>query len=68
MTIIGILGCTALIVTGFGLKNTIKSIIPLEYENVFNYDMQITLKSGNDENQKDEYIQELKIKTKLKRL
>lgn len=68
MTIIGILGCTALIVTGFGLKNTIKSIIPLEYENVFNYDMQITLKSGNDENQKDEYIQELKNKDEIEKV
>ena len=68
MTIIGILGCTALIVTGFGLKNTIKSIIPLEYENVFNYDMQITLKSGNDENQKDEYIHELKNKDEIEKV
>ena len=68
MTIIGILGCTALIVTGFGIKNTIKSIIPLEYENVFNYDMQITLKSGNDENQKDEYIQELKNKDEIEKV
>ena len=68
MTIIGILGCTALIVTGFGLKNTIKSIIPLEYENVFNYDMQITLKSGNDENQKDKYIQELKNKDEIEKV
>ena len=44
MTIIGILGCTALILTGFGVKDSVKQIIPNQFENVFIYDMQISLK------------------------
>ena len=45
MTIIGISGCTALILTGFALKDSIKAILPNQFENVFNYDMQINIKN-----------------------
>ena len=51
MTIIGILGCTALILTGFGLKDSISRIMPDQYEHVFNYDLQISLKDGLEESQ-----------------
>lgn len=37
MTVIGIAGCTALIVTGFGLHNSITDIIDLQYEKVSSY-------------------------------
>ena len=37
MTVIGIAGCTALIVTGFGLYNSITDIIDLQYEKVSSY-------------------------------
>ena len=56
MTIIGIMGCTALILTGFGLRDSISRIMPDQYEHVFNYDLQINLKDGLEEKQ----IQELK--------
>ena len=46
MTIIGILGCTALLVTGFGLKDSIGSILSKQYKDVFNYDLQISLKDN----------------------
>lgn len=48
MTIIGILGCTSLLVTGFGLKDSIGSILSKQYEDIFNYDLQISLKNEND--------------------
>ena len=62
MTIIGILGCTALILTGFGLKDSISRIMPDQYEHVFNYDIQVSLKDGLEENQ----IEELKTKLEQK--
>ena len=37
MTVIGIAGCTALIVTGFGLYNSITDIVDLQYEKVSSY-------------------------------
>ena len=62
MTIIGILGCTALILTGFGLKDSISRIMPDQYEHVFNYDIQVSLKDGLEENQ----IEELKTNLEQK--
>ena len=65
MTIIGILGCTSLILAGFGLKDSIGSLMPNQYGKIFKYDMQINLKDGLDENQKQEYISELKSKQEI---
>ena len=62
MTIIGILGCTALILTGFGLRDSISRIMPDQYEHVFNYDIQVSLKDGLEENQ----IEELKTNLEQK--
>ena len=45
MTIIGILGCTALIVAGFGLRDSISNMIPSQYGEIFKYDVSITLKN-----------------------
>lgn len=43
MTIIGIMGCTSLLVTGFGIKDSIGAVLSKQYENVFDYDLQISL-------------------------
>ena len=43
MTIFGVAGCTALIFTGFGLKDSIRMMIPKQYEEIQKYDMQVTL-------------------------
>lgn len=45
MTIIGIMGCTALIFAGFGLKDSISSMLPLQYGKIFKYDLQAILKN-----------------------
>ncbi len=37
MTIIGIAGCTALSLTGFGLKDSISDIVDLQYNYIYNY-------------------------------
>lgn len=37
MTIIGIAGCTALSLTGFGLKDSISDIVDLQYNKIYNY-------------------------------
>ena len=61
MTIIGILGCTSLLVTGFGIKDSIGSILTKQYDGVFNYDLQISLKNEND-------IEEIKANTNFKNI
>ncbi|MCH5204135.1 MAG: FtsX-like permease family protein [Oscillospiraceae bacterium] len=37
MTVVGIAGCTALSLTGFGLKDSISDIVDLQYKNIFKY-------------------------------
>lgn len=38
MSIIGIAGCTALIVTGFGIKNSVSTLADKQYGDIFTYD------------------------------
>lgn len=38
MTIIGIAGCTALMLTGFGLKDSITDMIDIQFHEIFKYD------------------------------
>lgn len=68
MTIIGILGCTALILTGFGVKDSVKKIVPNQYENVFQYDMQISLKDSLEEIQRQEFISNLNKEEKITKI
>ena len=65
MTIIGIAGCTALILAGFGIKDSISEILPSQYENVYNYDMQLTLKSKIEENKLQDFINQLKEREEI---
>lgn len=46
MMVIGISGCTALLVTGFGLRDSIVSIPKLQYEEVQTYEVGITLQEA----------------------
>ena len=43
MTVIGVAGCTALLVTGFGLKDSISDIVSKQFGKVFTYDFLVTL-------------------------
>ena len=62
MTIIGIAGCTGLILVGFGIKDAVTAILPNQFEKVYNYDMQISLKSGLQENELEKFKEELQQK------
>lgn len=60
MTIIGILGCTALILTGFGIKDSVTRILPNQFDKIFCYDFQITLKESLSQEEKNQAINEIK--------
>ncbi len=47
MTVFGIAGCTALLLTGFGLRDSINDIVDKQFLELYQYDMTISLK--NDE-------------------
>lgn len=46
MTIIGIAGCSALLVTGFGLQDSIQDIADKQFGEIYRYDASITLKDN----------------------
>lgn len=46
MTIIGVAGCTSLIIVGFGIRDAVTQMIPLQYEKIFKYDAVITLEEN----------------------
>lgn len=48
MTVIGIAGCTALSLTGFGLKDSISDIVDLQYNSINNYSGFIAYENQDD--------------------
>ena len=49
MTILGIAGCAALIITGFGIKGAVEGLVDLQFGRVMKYDAVIILDDGADE-------------------
>ena len=49
MTVVGIAGCTALLLTGFGLQYGIVSIVDKQYGEIFKYDALVVLDSDADD-------------------
>jgi putative ABC transport system permease protein len=45
MTVVGIAGCTALILSGFGLKNSVTGLVDKQFGKIMLYDLQIMLYS-----------------------
>ncbi|WP_225426587.1 ABC transporter permease [Companilactobacillus hulinensis] len=39
MTIVGVLGCTALLITGFGIKDSLSGIVSTQYKDIVHYDI-----------------------------
>ena len=45
MTVIGVAGCTGLLVIGFGVKDSVSDIVEIQYGNIFNYDYEVKLEN-----------------------
>lgn len=41
MTIIGIAGCTALVLCGFAIRDSVNSLTPKQYDNIYQYDLMV---------------------------
>ena len=59
MTIFGIGGCMGLMLVGFGLKDSISSIVPLQYEDIQLYDGNVILQSDFTMQEKKEVYEAL---------
>lgn len=49
LTIISVMGCTALILTGFGLNDSVSAVTDLQYSKVILYDVQVEFDGGESE-------------------
>ena len=59
MMMVGIGGCTALLLTGFGLRDSIVNIVDFQFDEVTVYDMQVYFTDGQTEAEKAEFRQDV---------
>ena len=48
MTVLGIAGCCALLLTGFGLRDSIHDIVDLQFGQIYRYNLTAAFLSGGD--------------------
>jgi putative ABC transport system permease protein len=59
MTILGIAGCAALTLTGFGLFSSISGVFEKQYGEIFSYDLIVSLDSDSGKEKVEEVLEEL---------
>ena len=65
MTVFGIAGCTALLVTGFGIKDSIETIVDKQFGDIFKYNLSINIDKDYSKSEKLEFSEELKENDKV---
>ena len=51
MTVLSVAGCSALILAGFGLMNTMTAVNELQFDKIFSYQLEIGVKEGWQDNE-----------------
>ena len=59
MMLVGICGCTALLLTGFGLRDSIMNIVDDQFDRITVYDMEVYFAEGQTEQQQEQFRQSL---------
>jgi len=59
MMLVGIGGCTALLVTGFGLRDSIVNVVDYQFEEVTLYDMEVYFRDEVDNEMKEDFLKKL---------
>ena len=55
MMLLGIGGCTALLMTGFGIRDSIEKIVDVQFREVTRYDLEVHFRSGQTEQQQSDF-------------
>lgn len=58
MTMAGIAGCTALLVTGFGVRDSISDILDIQYGQLYRYNTTVTLEEGSDPGELQSFMED----------
>ncbi len=59
MMLVGIGGCTALLLTGFGLRDSIVNIVDFQFEDVTTYDMTVYFSEGQTPEEQESFLEEV---------
>ncbi|MBR6253977.1 MAG: FtsX-like permease family protein [Clostridiales bacterium] len=65
MMIIGIAGCTALLITGFGLKDSINNLINFQFDEIMTYDVAVNFDPGTTSQKMEEILSQADQKAQL---
>ncbi|MBP2099314.1 FtsX-like permease family protein [Enterococcus rivorum] len=66
MTVLGIAGCMALVITGFGLKDSISDVVNIQFNKIFHYQAVVSFNKEASIEENKEYEEALKKVTELK--
>ncbi len=56
MTVVGISGCTALLLAGFGIRDSVSGLVTNQYSEILSYDYSAEYKPGTNKEEKDNAI------------
>lgn len=56
MMMIGIGGCTALLITGFGIQDSISSVVDYQYDEITRYDAAVTFQHALSGSEREDFL------------
>lgn len=59
MTVVGIFGCTALLITGFGMRDSINGIVDNQYQRITHYDVIGVYNQNASQSEKEAYFRKV---------
>lgn len=66
MTVIGISGCTALLVAGFGIQDSIAQVVDKQYGDIFKYDLSLTIDQDATTQEKNTVLNQMREDARIK--
>ena len=63
MMVLGICGCTALLITGFGINDSIKNVVDDQYEEIYKIDYSVNFKDPLDSEREKAFLEDAKDET-----
>ncbi len=68
MTLLGVAGCTSLMLAGFGLRDAISSIVPRQYGEVFKFNAMIIIDEDANKQEKLEVVNALQANSNVEKM
>ena len=59
MMVLGVGGCTALLLTGLGIKDSIADVVTEQYDRILTYDMAVSFRNAPTDAQREEFTEDI---------